>query len=243
MTAPGIGFTRTRVWLVDLDAAMAVLDDLSSDMPPPSGADRADLEGGANLPALRRLTAHRALRVAIAHHFGRGWAGAPIITGEHGKPGIASLPGDFSLSHSGGWALLATTDQTAIGVDLELPRAVLLSPPRTAAMITAARLASSDPDAIGGILDAWVRLEAIAKATGEGIGATLAALGVRGRTPLPVAPPPDWPRARGIDLTGQVTRDGYPFTAAAALPARCASQPIVVRALPMNRNALNGLLG
>jgi len=132
-----------------------------------------------------RSTARLALRLLIARHFGEASARAPFQAGEHGKPMLAGLDGDFNVAHSGQYALIALGGVSAIGVDLEIPRSLHLSEARRAAMADAAiRIAQGAPlpdEEDARTLQAWARLEALAKADGTGIGRTLSQLGVWGR--------------------------------------------------------------
>ncbi len=94
----------------------------------------------------------------------------------------------FSLSHTKGHALIGVSTRGPIGVDLELHRAPRIMGERRAAIERAGiELAGGAPlpehDRDARFLTAWVRLEAIAKADGAGLGAHLSIiLGRRARS-------------------------------------------------------------
>ncbi len=114
---------------------------------------------------------------------------APVGTSDHSpggrSPGGRSPGPRFSLSHSGARALVGISPQADIGVDIEGPREPKISGSRRDAIIAAGiALAAGAP--LGGateeqqFLQAWVRLEAIAKCSGRGMGRLLGELGIIG---------------------------------------------------------------
>lgn len=185
-----------EVWLIELDQAAALL--LADDWPEASPVGRIT----AALPALQavsdswvrhRRAAHVALRLILARQAGINVAAAPFTTGPLGKPELAMPnPGSsaspsvyFNLSHSAGRAVVAVSPEAEIGVDIEGPREPKLSPSRRAA-IMAAGIALADGAPLSAVTDgqrflqAWVRLEAIAKCSGRGMGRLLGDLGIIG---------------------------------------------------------------
>ncbi|HEX4892680.1 MAG TPA: hypothetical protein VFV47_05285, partial [Hyphomicrobiaceae bacterium] len=97
--------------------------------------------------------------------------------GPQGKPSLPSGRLHFSVAHSGTMALLGFSAAGPIGVDLEVVRAPRMSAwrreqlERFAEELGGCALPEGDPDRR--FIQAWVRLEAYGKATGEGIGALL----------------------------------------------------------------------
>lgn len=101
-----------------------------------------------------------------------------------GKPqfGGALCDWQFSLSHSGGWSLLALTQGQPVGVDLESPR------PRPRLLALAQRyFTATETDALRSLPEAerlrafyalWTAKEAVLKAAGVGIGYGLAKAGM-----------------------------------------------------------------
>ena len=129
----------------------------------------------SSVPARReRCTAHIALRVLIERAFGPEWRRVPYHISPEGKPSLPDAAGGFSLSHIPGWALIALAATGPVGVDLERRRPISLSPVRreqlewAAAALVPQRALPVDAEAR--FLQAWVRLEAVAKAGGMGLG-------------------------------------------------------------------------
>lgn len=120
----------------------------------------------------RHRVAHAMVRHLIGHIVGQPAADLVWRTGAHGKPhlvaaGDSARPLHVNLSHSGGWALLATSFTLEVGIDIEeggsrqhlgemAPR--ILSPEELAAL-------PREPD----LLRAWTRKEACLKALGTGL--------------------------------------------------------------------------
>ncbi|MGD9802034.1 MAG: 4'-phosphopantetheinyl transferase superfamily protein [Hyphomicrobiaceae bacterium] len=121
------------------------------------------------------------LRILLAGYIGTSEARRPFEIAEGGKPSLATRtnpPLQFSLAHGDTAAIIAVSFDGPIGVDLETPRHVRIAEHRRHALIAAAAslhperpLPTTPEDAC--FLQAWTRLEALAKATGEGIGAVL----------------------------------------------------------------------
>ncbi len=144
----------------------------------------------------RRFAAGRAvLRVLLSRYLSAEPLGIPIACASAGKPFVDDPSCDvrFNLSHSGGLALYAFARGPEVGVDIEAIRAdvdIAGIASRFFTPVEAARIAA-EPEAgrIGMFYAVWVRKEAYAKATGEGIAAALAAEeGVWHFTELDVAP-------------------------------------------------------
>ncbi|MBI2737469.1 MAG: 4'-phosphopantetheinyl transferase superfamily protein [Rhodospirillales bacterium] len=73
----------------------------------------------------RFLVAHAGLRVALGRHLGLDPKGLSFEANEFGKPRLkGGWPGDFNLSHSGGRAVLAVSDEAEVGIDLERVRPI-----------------------------------------------------------------------------------------------------------------------
>jgi 4'-phosphopantetheinyl transferase len=163
-----------EIWYADLMSGGALLCDMARahDLAPESQTDAADTP---------RRAAHAALRIILAGHIGLAEARLPFRIAPGGKPTLASSSSalEFSLAHCETAALIAVSYDGPVGVDLEAPRPIRIADDRRAALIDAAiALAPGTalpPDGPGDarFLQAWTRLEALAKATGEGIGAVL----------------------------------------------------------------------
>jgi 4'-phosphopantetheinyl transferase len=123
----------------------------------------------------RYLTAHGALRVALASYLNCQPRDIPIRKRELGKPFVDGTDLEFNLSHSGSKALIAVARGRPVGVDIERIRTVpdqdgILARIATAEECEAfAALAPAEREMEFFLI--WTRTEALCKATGVGIGA------------------------------------------------------------------------
>jgi 4'-phosphopantetheinyl transferase len=134
--------------------------------------------------AAQWLTAHAALRLLMERSLGCEWRGLAFARGAGMRPHLRGAPIAFSLSHVAGLALIALTSGGDTGIDVERLRPVRVRQPRRGAIEAAgAALAAGRPlphEGDARFLQAWVRLEAFAKAQGCGIGRLLTRLGIVG---------------------------------------------------------------
>ncbi len=185
-----------QVWLVELGNSAPCLEAEEARTPRLSADDMDRIAAMADpeLQRQRRLSTI-ALRILVAatvatDHFDR----MPFTRSPDGKPGLPGTPLTFSVAHAGGRALIAIDPASQpVGVDLEATRQLRMASDRCRALIRAAEDISSqgmtgnatadeaDPIDHARALQAWVRLEALAKADGAGIGRVLTAAGVLGR--------------------------------------------------------------
>ena len=174
-----------ELWLIDLEAAAPALQALERDVPRLSADDRARaLRLDDAQERHRRLAAYMGLRVVLERVGGAGVRGQRLVRGPAGKPHLAAGGPAFSLAHSGGMALIGVVRAGAVGVDLEAPRALRMSSRRREEIVAAAaglagRRHSEDHAGDEALLRAWCRLEAFAKARGEGLSHLLGELGLR----------------------------------------------------------------
>lgn len=73
----------------------------------------------------RFMLSHGLLRLILARYLGTAAGQIQFVTGAHGKPAVNDPSGaspslEFSLSHSGDYALVALATGRAVGVDVEL---------------------------------------------------------------------------------------------------------------------------
>ena len=151
--------------------------------------DVAPLMNGAWEALLPLLSPWRQQRVISCRHdadrarlTGAGWllrhsleeVGIPaarqqMTTGPYGKPCLAGGAVEFSLSHSGSWAVCAL-DRAPVGVDVERPRCSMATARRFFAPAEVAALEAmpeyARPDAL---LRLWTAKEAFSKAVGAGL--------------------------------------------------------------------------
>lgn len=121
----------------------------------------------------RQRAAHQVLRQVLAWWLGGLPHEVPIVSDERGKPAVRDQPVTFSLSHSGGWALIAVAAEGQVGVDVELGERLrevdllaerLLAP----ADLAAFRMLPAERKTVA-FLTTWVRTEAALKAIGLGL--------------------------------------------------------------------------
>ncbi len=147
--------------ITDLTAAWSLLN----------GEERARADGMAPRPRERFIRRRAALRQLLGAHRHQPASAVPLVTGWRGRPICEGGP-HCSVSAADDVAVIALAD-APIGIDIELARDVPEAadiaaewfPEEVAARIAAAPTA----DAIRAFLRAWVRLEALAKATGVGL--------------------------------------------------------------------------
>lgn len=163
-----------EVWLVDLATDLDLLLARARDI----GASPISGTSGD----LAKVAAGIALRLVLARHVGLDRARLPFVIAPGGKPALVGDGPQFSLAHCDGAALVAISRDGPVGVDIEAPRAIRISPDRRlmleaeALSLDPARpLPDRPPDRR--FLQAWVRLEALAKTTGEGVGSLLGRVG------------------------------------------------------------------
>jgi 4'-phosphopantetheinyl transferase len=185
----GDGPAQIELWCVDLAAAAPVLDAVERRIPRLAASDRerAEAFSDQDVIAERRAT-YIALRILIERAGGSHWRGVPLQRGTHGKPHLDNASVSFSYSHATGIALIGITCGRAkcgpIGVDIERARAVHVRVPRRDGIEIAgaalAKGAALPADADARFLQAWVRLEALAKLRGTGVGRLLSKLRLMG---------------------------------------------------------------
>lgn len=241
------------VWLVDLRRCASALHALELASPRLSDDEnvRAQAKGddGGNWRAQRI-----ALRILLERYVGPDVRRKAFVTGAKGKPQLAE-PSDihFSVSDCGPFALLAIARGGAIGVDIERPRTLRLSDARRAGLVMAAAgVAQSGnwPNGVRGnadddatVLQAWVRLEAWAKARSTGIGALLSDLGIWGSARANTTGIS--PGARAMEILRQedmeITDLALPHRLQGALACALTHGPIDVRDFPAEMEALTAL--
>jgi 4'-phosphopantetheinyl transferase len=239
-----------ELWLVDLARSAPLLEQMQQELPRLGVAERAAIL--ALKPAelrQRRWTAHVALRLLLERVAGSGVRGRDLERQAGGKPRLRGLAGEveFSLSHADDLVLIAVARGCAIGVDLERVRAVAISPARRLGILRAAAALSPAPPAAApadeAFMRAWVRLEAVAKASGDGLAHTLSALGLRAggasASPAEVARlARSFLATKGLSVHDLALAEDA--VAAVAIAALVGVPP--VRAFPSDRAGITGLL-
>jgi len=172
-----------ELWLVDLQAAAPALEALERQVPRLSGDDRTRARRLRDRSERQqRLAAYIALRILIERIGGAQLRQQAFMRSTGGRPHLGEAAPTFSLSHCAGLALLGVA-ASPIGVDLEAHRHLKMSARRRQEILAiGAGLAHSLARHGTGeapVLQAWCRLEAYAKATGQGLAHILAELGLR----------------------------------------------------------------
>lgn len=171
------------LWLVDLDRTEAALEAMEAAAPRLSADIRLRCDAMRDEAARReRRLSHIALRLALEARLGEKVRGVPFATSETGKPSLAHpTPAEsgvgFSLAHTHGLALIAV-GEGPLGVDIERVRPVRIPAARRPAIeAEAVALAAGAPLVGKGddarFINAWVRVEAVAKAIGSGVAPIL----------------------------------------------------------------------
>lgn len=180
-----------EVWFVNFATVGAWLDALQAETPRLDQGTTARLNRmSATASRHTRRRAHIALRLVLERHLGPRIRETEFLLSPSGRPSLPGQDLDFSLSHTEGAALIALTTRSAVGVDIERSsRTISLPSERQQQVLWAGSslvdateeplhqpldlsVATAGPthDAL---LRSWVRLEAYAKAEGQGVGAVL----------------------------------------------------------------------
>jgi 4'-phosphopantetheinyl transferase len=243
--------TSVELWLVDLDACAPALDLIERDVPRLADDDRARAEAiGDARECHRRLAAYTALRMLLERVAGTKARRQPFVRAAGAKPRLGDGSAEFNLSHTEGHALIGVSRALPLGVDLERARPAKMSARRRGEIIAAgAGLGDKPLPDLGHertFIQAWARLEAFAKAGGDGLAQTLANLGLRGggqgRSQVPLAQVEAAAR-RLVAATGLAVRDvplppGWHGAVAMPRGARCAHP----RKFPARRVEIDPLL-
>ncbi|MFM9371358.1 4'-phosphopantetheinyl transferase family protein [Streptomyces sp. Da 82-17] len=150
--------------------------------PDPADLALLDADERARAERLRRpadrllhVAAHALLRRVLGARLDRDPAGlrfvrepCPGCGGPHGRPALPGAPVHFSLSHSGGLALIALAERP-VGVDLELLADAALVTDVAAGLHPYERAALAADPAPSAFTRCWTRKEAYLKGTGEGL--------------------------------------------------------------------------
>ena len=155
------------VWHIPLSEGPTVDDHALLDAAERRRAERFLREGDRR----RYVRAHAAMRRILAQEAGCRPDRLVFVAGEYGKPALADGSVRFNLSHSGDHAVLATSFDVEVGIDIE-NRAI--DTQRIAGLVLAEgemkAFAALPPDEQeAAFLRAWTRKEAVLKAVGCGL--------------------------------------------------------------------------
>lgn len=112
MLAPPAG-VPVRLWQLDVEGAALCVDGLAPDEVARCRCYRHQID------RVRFATTRRVLRTLLGQHLGLAPAAVALVTAAHGKPVLAAGTLQFNVSHAGRYALIAISDCTPVGVDIE----------------------------------------------------------------------------------------------------------------------------
>ena len=168
---------RVEVWWADIHDVRPELDRL---------AQTLALHEIDNDPVLsdRSRCARTLLRLVLLRYGGRELAHCRIEKSARGRPSlIGHGHPDFSITYSGDLLAIAVSKVGPVGIDMEQQRSLKMSAERQQQIMNQAAQhgiepSSADPHAGDEerFLSVWTKLEAVAKARGDGIGAVLTEL-------------------------------------------------------------------
>lgn len=186
--APALARGTLHLWTVRIALDPRAVDDSLGRLTRAERAWAARL--GSPGARARFVAARRALRALLGAYLGLEPTRVRLEEGPHGKPALRARRGarplHFSVSHSGGLAVLAFSADGPVGVDVErlrpMPNALRLAERyltrRERARVRWARGPAARSRAF---LEAWTAKEALLKATGDGLAALGRAEVVRAR--------------------------------------------------------------
>jgi len=164
---PSVAF----VWFLPLACTVSAEQRLSNVLDPVEAARAARFPSRDE--RRRYLVSHGVLRLILSAFTGCNPSAIRIATTARGKPYMVGRVPHFSLSHCGDGALVAVTRGGPTGVDVERVRSDLELDAFVRPLMAApdiARIEARPPEARRREwFQAWTRLEAVAKASGNGL--------------------------------------------------------------------------
>lgn len=178
------GVPRLALWLFDCDRHAEQLIRLEQIHRVLPECERARV---ARFPdeVLRQrwICARVALRRVLGTSAGSIFETRAFDVTAQGRPFLAAPAPQFSISHAGAYALVAVSDDAAIGADIEQIAPRKISPQRRRRLEAFAGHLCAEPlpdDEDARFIQAWCRIEAAAKAEGCGVGRLLTRAGLMG---------------------------------------------------------------
>jgi 4'-phosphopantetheinyl transferase len=219
-----LGERDVHVWTVPL-APGAGDEDAIGDML--SVEERATMARLSSTAGRRRYgRSHAAVRVIVGGYLGRDPRRVSFRRDPLGKPQVAGGDLRYSLSHAGDVALVGVGRGRPLGVDVEPVRRLVEREALVRRCFTARERAHLD--ALGtdeDILRLWVRKEAVAKATGEGLERVFEGLDVLSARALPGWRIEDLVTAPGHVAAAAVRDDVARLVVARFEPSRSSGRP------------------
>ena len=170
----------TYVWWIDLQVIPEMLD---RGMRLLSPDERSRADRFANYEVYREFVITRSVvRLLLASCIGCAPQELPLVTGRYGKIAVGEIGIgiEFNVSHSHGLALICLSRDRRIGVDLEFISSMRDLDRMGMLTLTAGERAAilTDPEPMEAFFRCWVRKEAVVKAAGVGLFASLSDLEV-----------------------------------------------------------------
>jgi 4'-phosphopantetheinyl transferase len=191
------------LWIWSLDAGQAERERLARWL----SADEAARAARFHFERDQRqhVVAHGRLREILAARTSAAPDRLRFAVSKHGKPTLAEPhgpPPHFNLSHAGGLAALAVSDDAELGLDIEAIRPLKedVAGRFFSAREVAAYRALPEPDRLPGFYRCWTRKEAVLKSLGDGLSRRLDSFDVTLRAEEP-------PRIERIDGEPDAPRD------------------------------------
>jgi 4'-phosphopantetheinyl transferase len=165
----------TYVWWINLQVVSEIVDSVTRLL---SAEERNRADRIADNEVYREFVVTRsAARLLLASCTGRAPEELPLVTGRYGKLAVdeIGLGIEFNVSHSHGLALICLSRDRHVGVDLEYIRNMAdLDLMGTLTLTAGERAAiSADSEPLEAFFRCWVRKEAVVKAAGLGLSASL----------------------------------------------------------------------
>jgi 4'-phosphopantetheinyl transferase len=179
-------FSDFEIVLVDLVASAGLIEAEEARTPRLGAADVVRAARLGDDPQAQGLwrAARIATRIVLERAAGAGIRGMDFAIAAGGRPSLGAGFPSFNVSHTGDVALIAVSSQSSLGADIEQRKSLSMTADRRERIVRAAAAMGGaspfDSDDDTDVLRAWVRLEAVAKARGTGIGVLLTEEGVIG---------------------------------------------------------------
>ncbi|MEM6496526.1 MAG: 4'-phosphopantetheinyl transferase superfamily protein [Pseudomonadota bacterium] len=226
---------RVSIWWTNTQTASAMLDQFASETGLPADTDserRSDASRWARI----------ILRFGLSRFGDQSLVCCPIGRSANGRPElIGSGRPVFSISHSADHIAVAIADAGPLGIDLERHRSINMSLERQQNILQQASthglVGPSEEEGTtedNSFLAVWTRLEAIAKARGDGIGAVLTQLKT-----TPTQMTSMFAQIDGVPIKVEPISLSVSFAAALAKPSH--SEPEEIGQLPSELSVLRNL--
>jgi 4'-phosphopantetheinyl transferase len=234
------GSKPVEIWLVDAARSRSLCQELQREERWVDAIEAAELvPEGAAPEQSERLLARVALKTLLSRHLPQKRLRGPLARSSTGRPYVDGAALEFSVSHTLGLVAIGIAQSGPIGIDVEAARPRSLSDANRDRLLAAAvGLAGPLPDGEHQLLSAWVRIEAVAKALGTGVGALLGRIGARKGAGLGGAEITE--RARSVVDHARLSVRAIEGVIG-AVAAGCASKIGPVRRFPATRAELDAL--